>query len=287
MLRKRWKGIVLVVIVAELVLVGVLFLLREPQMLGLTASTKGNVSGQGVSVDQNPISPAPSATFAATVAKPASTPLALVPITIVPPTPVTAPDSAASPAPTLPPINVVPPAPTSQSLPVVGPIIPANPGAQSSSLPDGSRVVIKAIGVDSPIVEMGYTLREENGQEVADWHVPQFAVGHMIGSANPGARGNVVLSAHNNIYGSLFKKLYTLKVGDEVTIFNTAGAGFVYRVSQAFIVQELGAALEQRLANARVLLPTQDARITLISCWPETDNSDRAIVIAELVGSVQ
>lgn len=161
---------------------------------------------------------------------------------------------------------------------------PAQPLAKpSGSMFRAVRIVIPAIHLDAPVVEMPSNVIIENGQKVEDWQVPKYQVGHAVGSANPGERDNVVMSAHNNLYNALFRKLYTLKPGDEITVYNYAGAAFLYRVTQSYIVQEVGVSFEQQVANAQVMLPTDDARLTLISCYPENNNTQRAIVIAQLL----
>jgi LPXTG-site transpeptidase (sortase) family protein len=278
MLRKRTTRIILFLIAAELILLGSIVLAQQRMILGLISSVNVALSSnpKGVATQTPlPASLEVTDTIASLSPTPVTRPLSQGPITLI------------APSPTLPPIKVILPTPTPAQPRNVAPIINPQPGADGGPLAKSSHVVISSIGVDSPIVEMGYTLHDENGQEIADWQVPENAVGHMIGSANPGSLGNVVLSGHNNISGAVFRKLYTLKPGDQLTLFNKGGSGFLYRVVQSYIVQEQGAALNQRLANARILLPTTDARVTLISCWPETDNSDRAIVIGELAGRVQ
>ena len=171
-------------------------------------------------------------------------------------------------------------------VPTVPPPPPTLPPVGRLSKP--VRVVIPQIGVDSTVVAMSYKLvPDDSGQLNAIWNVPDSQVGHAINSANPGENGNVVLSGHNNLFARVFRKLYTLKPGDEITLYNAVGQAFLYRVNQSYIVPEAGASEQQRLANAGVLLPTSDARLTLTSCWPETSNTHRAIVIAALEGQAQ
>ncbi len=176
--------------------------------------------------------------------------------------------------------------PAPVELPTLAPI-PAGTPTPLVTRPKGARILIPAIHVDAPVVEMGWEPVQENGQTVNEWQVPDNAVGHILTSANPGERGNVVMSAHNNLYAAIFRKLYPLKPGDEITVFNAAGQGFLYRVSLSYLVQEAGASYAQRVENARAMLPTTDARLTLISCYPETSNTHRAIVIAALIGAAE
>lgn len=185
-------------------------------------------------------------------------------------------------------------APIATFAPTLTPAAPNDSSVQSNAAapiiaPRGSlsrtaRVIIPAINVNAPVVEMGWKTTVQDGQEVTDWDLPSDEVGHSINSVEAGEAGNVVLSAHNNIYTALFRKLYTLKPGQDVTLVNASGQKFSYEVSQSYIVKEAGATAAEQLVNAQVLLPTRDARLTLISCWPETSNTHRVIVIAKLIG---
>jgi sortase A len=54
----------------------------------------------------------------------------------------------------------------------------------------------------------------------------------------------------------------------------------LYQVAETLILPERDQPLEVRLANAQYIQPTDDERLTLITCWPYEDNSHRAVVIA-------
>ena len=91
-------------------------------------------------------------------------------------------------------------------------------------------------------------------------------------------------NGHNNIYGSVFRKLYTLQTGDEVRL----GAGdkvITYRVEEVMILKERDEPLDVRIKNAQYIQPMADDRLTLISCWPENNNTHRVVVIAKPVTS--
>jgi sortase A len=38
---------------------------------------------------------------------------------------------------------------------------------------------------------------------------------------------------------------------------------------------------EQRIKNGRFMQPTEDERLTIITCWPPTNNTHRLAVIAK------
>ncbi|MGC9397668.1 MAG: sortase [Anaerolineae bacterium] len=122
------------------------------------------------------------------------------------------------------------------------------------------RIVIPALGVDAPVVEGD------------DWESLKKGAGHHIGSANPGERGNCVISAHNDIYGEIFRDLPELKVGDEIAV-HTQTQVYRYVVQQTRIIEP---------TEVEVMAPTSTPVLTLISCYPYGVNSHRIVVIASL-----
>jgi len=142
------------------------------------------------------------------------------------------------------------------------------------------RIRISKIGLDVPIVEVGAREVEQDGRWIIAWETADSAAGHLAGTAKPGAPGNVVLSGHNNIRGQVFRHLDRLIPGDEVELVGENGERFRYVVREAVIVPEVGEPDAVRDENARYLLPTQDERLTLISCWPYWTNTHRVIVVA-------
>jgi sortase A len=130
-----------------------------------------------------------------------------------------------------------------------------------------SRIVIPSIKVDSKVIEVGWTVQEQNGQQVAVWDVAKYAVGHHRGSANPGAGGNIVLAGHVGGYGRVFRDLYYVRPGDQLTLYS-AGQQFVYEVKERLLVTEEGVSAEQRAENARYIGSYDEELVTLVTCWP-------------------
>jgi sortase A len=122
------------------------------------------------------------------------------------------------------------------------------------------RVQIPAIGVDAPIVQGD------------GWEQLKKGVGQHLGSANPGIRGNLVLAAHNDIFGEIFRDLDRLNPGDLVIIY-TNQRSFTYIVVDTKIVAP---------TMVEVMAPTNQATTTLISCYPYMKDSKRIVVIARL-----
>lgn len=127
------------------------------------------------------------------------------------------------------------------------------------------RIQIPAIGVDSTIVPGAY-----------DWEQLKKGVAHYIGSAQPGHQGNMVLAAHNDIYGEIFRYLDQLSIGDEI-IVSTERTSYTYVVNDIQIVDPV--------EGVWVMEPTDHASATLISCYPYQINTERIVVFADLVTS--
>jgi sortase A len=104
------------------------------------------------------------------------------------------------------------------------------------------------------------------------WEQLKQGVAQHIGSPDPGENGNIVLSAHNDVFGQLFRDLDKLKPGDEVVLY-TEQKTFTYVVRQTQIVEP---------TQVEVMAPTRDPVLTLISCYPYLVDDKRIVVTASL-----
>lgn len=168
--------------------------------------------------------------------------------------------------------------------------LPAPPAMQPSTFarfderayrPD--RIIIPAIDMDTPVVELGWSAASDPaGRVFSRWDVAAYAAGWHINSAEMGQRGNVVMSGHNNILGSVFRELDQLKKGDIATIWS-GNKRYDYAIDKVVIVPDKHATPEQRRENASWIQEFDDDRLTLVSCWPRDDNSHRIIAVAHLI----
>ena len=122
------------------------------------------------------------------------------------------------------------------------------------------RIQIPAINVDAPVVQGD------------GWEQLKKGVGQHIGTPNPGQPGNIVLSAHNDVFGEIFRDLDRLKKGDQVVLF-TSQRTFTYVVQQVQVVEP---------TRVEVMMPSQEPIVTLISCYPYMKNDKRIVVSAVL-----
>ena len=122
------------------------------------------------------------------------------------------------------------------------------------------QIQIPAINVDAPIV-MG-----------DGWEQLKKGVGQHLSSVNPGQPGNLVLSAHNDVFGEIFRDLNLLQRGDEIIIY-TPQRSYTYIVTDILIVEP---------TQVEVMAPTANATVTLISCYPYLVDNQRIVVQASL-----
>jgi len=149
-----------------------------------------------------------------------------------------------------------------------GQVVGAVPSpAQAAHRSTVSRVVVPSIGVDSKVVEVGWDVKEQGGQQVAVWQVAEYAVGQHRGSSNPGEGGNIVMAGHVGGYGKVFKDLYYVKPGDQITLYSN-GQQYLYTVQERLLVTEEGVSAEQHAANAQYIAPTDHEVVTMVTCWP-------------------
>lgn len=149
-------------------------------------------------------------------------------------------------------------------------------------------IYIKKIALEEPIVDAtSMTVEiEEDGKtyEFVQWEAPdEEAVGWHTDSARLGVAGNTVLNGHHNSSGRVFRDLAYLQEGDYIQVYGDDGQWYTYVVANKMVLPEWNVTLEKRMENAAWILPSQDERLTLITCWPEQTNSHRLIIVAKPV----
>ena len=122
------------------------------------------------------------------------------------------------------------------------------------------RIQIPCLKVDPPVVQADGFEQLKKG------------VGQNVSSANPGQSGNVILSAHNDVYGELFRYLDKLQPGDQVVIY-TQQRQYTYVVDRTALVEPTA---------VEVMASTGSPTVTLISCYPYLVNDQRIVVFGRL-----
>ncbi len=98
----------------------------------------------------------------------------------------------------------------------------------------------------------------------------QRSIVHFRGSAAPGGPGNVIIAFHRE---PDFKDINQLGVGDPVTVQDRACRSWTYVVRQRWVLSA------DRVTQ---LVPTQDAELTLVTCDPWFQDTNRIVWRATL-----
>jgi sortase A len=105
------------------------------------------------------------------------------------------------------------------------------------------QIEIPRIGLKAMILEGA------SGRTLAD------AVGHIPGTALPGAKGNAALAGHRDTF---FRGLKDIRPGDAILVTTLEGS-FEYRVNDCQVVGP---------RDMRVLEATAEPALTLVTCYP-------------------
>lgn len=134
-------------------------------------------------------------------------------------------------------------------------------------------ISIPSLDITAPVIYEAATEDETLFQTLL-----QSGVVHYPFTATPDQTGNVVLFGHSSgswlapgNYKSVFAKLDILQRGDIIRIAYRDEL-YTYKVTSSQIV---------RPTDVSVLQPTEDRRLTLITCYPVGSNAKRLIVTAQ------
>ena len=215
----------------------------------------------------------------------------------------TAPDSVTETLPALPDAAHEGPSPGSQSL-YPGSLMPARQwadprGAISLGVPDldgfvplsnegqphiagvvgrAQRIVIPQLNIDAEVEELGII----NLASSAAYETPAFTVGHIPTTPNPGSAGNGWYFGHlenplqgeGNVFLRLPEIADLLRDGDDVHVILTSDEhDYLYLVNGTNTMHQ----------DDLRLYPSDDARISLVTCFPRLKYDHRLIVTAQLV----
>lgn len=125
-----------------------------------------------------------------------------------------------------------------------------------------ARLRVDRLGIDHVVLE------GDSGEVLA------FAPGHLSGSAQPGGRGNCILSGHRDTSFTFLQKLLP---GDIVDIEAPDGRTYAFQVTSAHIRRNDGLFIEQ----------SELPWLTLVTCYPfeaiRPGTDQRYVVFARLV----
>jgi len=133
-----------------------------------------------------------------------------------------------------------------------------------------TRLRIVSAGIDTAVLPVGYTFQ---AGEVR-YDTPRETAGQYAGTADPGQTGNLVIGGHVSTRSgaAVFATLPDVAIGDVVEVFSGEQT---YR----YLITEMRVVAADATA---VMKQTQDARLTLITCFPDRQYDHRLVVIGEL-----
>lgn len=135
-------------------------------------------------------------------------------------------------------------------------------------------IVIKKIGLTAPLIYARSTDQRELNQDLNN------GVVIYPGSDPPGQIGNFFLTGHSSvypwnktIYGQVFAAIDKLEIGDTVAIYLQQHK-YEYRITNKYTASK----------DIRLIHPANEAKITLMTCWPIGTDLERLIVEGRLEG---
>ena len=134
-----------------------------------------------------------------------------------------------------------------------------------------TRVVVESVGIDSEVRTVGYSFTDGRLQ----YDVPRVEAGQYVGTADPGQAGNTVIGGHvaNRGGTAVFEHLPGVKAGDVIKVYS-GDRLFRYSVTEIKVVAA---------EATSVMGQTHDATLTLITCFPGQDYSERLVVVGKLL----
>ena len=133
--------------------------------------------------------------------------------------------------------------------------------------PRGVTVLIPRLGIRAPVYDRGV---DDLGNMII---APGYALTHLTYTARLGTWDNYVVYGHDDIQQCIFRDLGSLRVGDTVEFYRGT-TRYTYVVTARDLVDP---------SDVRVLDHTDEPIATLISCYPVGVDSQRIVVISNLV----
>lgn len=146
--------------------------------------------------------------------------------------------------------------------------LPAGNSGMFAMRPDMKLTLVGSVKI--PMLGISENIVEGAGEELL------YGVGHVPGTAFPGAEGNCVLAGHRNyVYMHPFMHLPKLKIGDKVHVA-AQDKSYTYEIYKMFTVKP---------EDTSVIEPQEGetSMLTLITCTPIPSYTERLICWGRLV----
>ncbi len=149
----------------------------------------------------------------------------------------------------------------------------------SGSVGRAERIIIPQLHINSAVEELGI----KNLASSAEYETPKFVVGHIPATPNPGSEGNGWYFGHlespvggeGNVFASLPRVPDLLRNGEDVhVILHSDGRDYLYSISSTDLLHR----------DELALYGSDDARVTLVTCFPRLRYDHRLLVTGQLIG---
>ena len=149
----------------------------------------------------------------------------------------------------------------------------------NGSVGRAERIIIPQLHIDSAVKELTIT----NLASSAEYETPKFVVGHIPATPNPGSGGNGWYFGHlespvegeGNVFASLPRVPDLLRNGEDVhVILHSGGRDYLYSVSRTDFLHR----------DELALYGSDDARVTLVTCFPRLKYDHRLLITGHLIG---
>lgn len=131
---------------------------------------------------------------------------------------------------------------------------------------------IEAIDLETDILGVGL---DSNGLIVA----PPRSAGHFMLSARPNEANNIVIVGHSGT-GLIFQNLADVSEGDSIILTSDDNRQHRYRVEDKITLDLRRADADDLQQNLDFIMPTEHETLTIITCYPRDDYSQRLIIRA-------
>ena len=177
--------------------------------------------------------------------------------------------------------------PTPETDPKETPTATSPPAATSEAPTDAqpsqpytpTRIVVPSVGVDGPVTPIAL-VAEDGNDGGARWEVPEPHVAGWHNTSAPlGILGNTVINGHNWPQEAIFRNLYKLQPGEAIIVYADE-LGFIYEATEVVLLPEQDQPWEVQLANTHYIDPTDDDRLTIVTCHPYGSVRYRLVVVA-------
>lgn len=149
------------------------------------------------------------------------------------------------------------------------------------------RLRMPALGLDAVVEPMGWGIVVADGKETTQWIVPEDALGWQVNSAGAGGQGNLIITGRQTAGAALLAPLALgeVKPGQEILVTDDEGVTFRYVVTEVSDpIPLVGANDDERAQEAAYAALNGDARLTLLTGWPDFTTTHRIFAVAEFAG---